>query len=310
MLKPILGLLLAFVVASASGRATVDAQAAPSPGAQKPAVPTPAAQKPAVPTAPVPPQAAAAPGYTVGPDDELKIAVFDEPALSGLMRVDSDGTITFPLVGRVMVLGKTVRGVEDHLKQLLEDGFVNRAQVSVEVAAYKSRHVYILGEVRTGGKYPLQGDVTLLELIALAGSLSATAGNDVVIVRPRAGGSVTGPTAPDDAQDAELIRVSLEDLKTGRPSANPTLVDGDTIFVPAAERFYVSGHVRNPGSYVLTRGMTVQQAVTVAGGPTDRGSTRGIKIRRKFGTEYKEITAKLTDPVKADDTIQVRQRFI
>jgi polysaccharide export outer membrane protein len=258
----------------------------------------------------VPPQSPAAPGYTVGPDDELKISVFDEPALSGVMRVDGDGTITFPLVGRVMVLGKTVRGVEDHLKQLLEDGFVNRAQVSVEVAAYKSRHVYILGEVRTGGKYPLQGDVTLLELIALAGSLTATAGNDVVIVRPRAGGSVTGPTPPEDAQDAELIRVSLEDLKTGRPSANPTLVDGDTIFVPTAERFYVFGHVRNPGSYVLTRGMTVQQALTVAGGPTDRGSTRGIKIRRKFGADYKEITAKLTDPVQADDTIQVRQRFI
>lgn len=300
MLNLIIGLLLVFVVQWAPGHAATGYQAAPAT----------AARQPTAPTAAPPPNATPAPGYTVGPDDELKITVFDELPLSGQWRVDGDGTITYPLIGRILVQGKTVRAIEDHLKKLLEDGFVNRAQVSVEVAVYKSRHVYILGEVRTGGKYPLQGNVSLLELIALAGSLTATAGNDVVIVRPRAGTTVTGPIPPEDAQDAELIRVSLEDLKSGRPAANPTLFDGDTIFVPAAERFYVSGHVKNPGSYVLTRGMTVQQALSVAGGPTDRGSTRGIKIRRKFGTEYKEIGAKLIDPVKADDTIQIRQRFI
>jgi polysaccharide export outer membrane protein len=146
-------------------------------------------------------------------------------------------------------------------------------------------------------------------LLALAGSLTTNAGNDVVIVRPK-DANVGQPTTPDD-QNADVIRVSLEELRAGKMSMNVSLQDGDTIFVPPAERFYVSGHVRNPGSYVLTRGMTIQQAIAVAGGITDRGSTRGIRIRRKVGeNKYALIDVKLTDLVQPDDTIQIRQRYI
>jgi polysaccharide export outer membrane protein len=83
------------------------------------------------------------------------------------------------------------------------------------------------------------------------------------------------------------------------------------IIVPQAERVYVEGHVKQPGSFMLRPGMTVRQAITEAGGISERGSTRGLKIIRKDakGREI-EIDAKMSDILKANDTIKVRQRMI
>ena len=82
--------------------------------------------------------------------------------------------------------------------------------------------------------------------------------------------------------------------------------DGDTIFVPRAQRFYVTGQVRNPGAYVLEMNLTVLQAISMAGGVTDRGSTGRVRVIRN----QKELDVKPTDIVQADDTIVVRQRLL
>ena len=89
------------------------------------------------------------------------------------------------------------------------------------------------------------------------------------------------------------------------------LQDGDTLFIPEAERFFVTGFVRTPGVYVLKQNMTVQQAIAQAGGLTDRGTFRRLKILRKDkdGREV-EIDAKTTDIVLPNDTIKVSQRLI
>ena len=123
--------------------------------------------------------------------------------------------------------------------------------------------------------------------------------------------AVSAPALPGDPRSAEVMRVNLDDLREGKLSANMLLQDSDTIIVPAAERFYVSGFVKTPGSFVLRPGMTVRQAIAEAGGLTERGSTRGIKIIRKDanGKEV-EIDAKMSDPVRPNDTIRVRQRLI
>ncbi|MEW6320183.1 MAG: polysaccharide biosynthesis/export family protein [Acidobacteriota bacterium] len=249
--------------------------------------------------------------YPVGPSDVLRIQVFDEPQLSGTFRIDPDGSMTFPLLGRVQVAGRTVREIEQHLEKLLADGYVRRPQVSVEVDQFRSRSIFIMGEVRTPGKYPLQGEIKLIEVLALAGSLTSNAGSELIVLRANDAASRDAPLLPESAANATVVRVNLEDVKAGKLESNIVLQDGDTIFVPPAERFYVSGHVRNPGSYVLQRGMTVQQAIAVAGGLTDRGSNRGIKIRRQIGpNKYEEIDVRLTDLVEPNDTIIIRQRFI
>ena len=88
------------------------------------------------------------------------------------------------------------------------------------------------------------------------------------------------------------------------------LQEGDTIFVARAERFYVTGQVRSPGAYTFERGMTVLQAISLAGGLSDRGSNRGIKIMRTTGGKKREIGVKLEDLIEPNDTIVVRQRLL
>ena len=250
--------------------------------------------------------------YVVGSTDVLAIRVFDEPTLACDCTVDSDGSITFPLVGRVEVGGKTLRETENILTALLRKDYVRRAQVSVEVKSYRSRSIFVLGEVRTPGKYAIGDQVTLLEVIANAGSLTSTAGNTIIVQRqkdPRA--PVTGPALPNENTGVEIMRISYEDLKEGRLRSNIVLQDGDTLFIPEAERFYVTGFVRTPGMYVLKQNTTVQQAIAQAGGLADRGTLRRLKILRKDkdGREV-EMDAKPTDVVQANDTIKVAQRLI
>ena len=217
------------------------------------------------------------------------------------------GRSRIPLLGRLSVAGRTVRDIEDMLRKLLLDGYVRNPQVSVEVEQFRSHTIFIVGEVRNGGKYPLQGEMTLLEVLALAGSVTPEASSEISVLRPKSK-SIIGPASPEDA--VEILRANLEDMKTGKMSANIPLQDGDTIYVPPAERFYVSGLIRNPGSFKYVRGITVQQAIAVAGGLTERGSDRGVKLRRVTGDKQKLLNVKLTDIILPGDTIIVRQRRI
>ena len=138
---------------------------------------------------------------------------------------------------------------------------------------YKSQKVFIVGEVRTPGTYTLSGDMTLVEVLARAGSTLPTAGGEAVIVH--AGDSASGPTLPNAQDVANVTRVDLKELQNGVLSQNAALRDGDTIFVPRAESVYVFGQVKNPGAYALQqRNTTVLQALSLAGGVTDRGCHR------------------------------------
>jgi len=261
--------------------------------------------------APVLPQPS--PTYLIGPADVLNITVFGEPELSGKFNVDTDGTITFQFLNRVPVGGKTLNEVEQLLTTGLRSGFVNRAQVSVQIDTYRSRAIFVLGEVKAPGKYTIEGQVTLLEVIAKAGSFTPSAGPEIIVLRYKDGMAATvaaAPATPGGKDSAELLRVSVEDLKSGRFTANFLLQDSDTISVPAAERYYVTGFVKTPGSFVLRPGMTVQQAIAEAGGLTERGSTRGIKITRKVNGKDTQINAKMSDLIKPNDTLQIRQRLI
>jgi polysaccharide export outer membrane protein len=104
--------------------------------------------------------------------------------------------------------------------------------------------------------------------------------------------------------------VNLREIETGRFATNVAIRDGDTIFVPKADRFFVTGYVRTPGSYTLEPNMTVLQAISMAGGVTERGSGRRLRVTRLVGGERKDFDAKPTDVVQPGDTITVRQRLL
>jgi polysaccharide export outer membrane protein len=264
-------------------------------GAQKPAA-RPADAKPA--------QTAPPPGdYLIGPQDVLTITVYEEPQLSGRYPVNNDGAFTFPMIGRVQAAGLSPRSLEERLTKLLADGYIRHPQLSVEVEQYRSQSITVTGEVRTPGRVALTGPMTVMDALVHAGSVTPNAAGEVQILRPKA----SGPGQPAGA--TEILRVSLADLQSGKLANNHALRDGDTVVVPRAEPFFVTGHVRTPGAYPVQRGMTVLQALSVAGGITDRGSERRIRIVRIVNGRKTEIDAKLTDLVQSGDTIVVPQRF-
>lgn len=250
------------------------------------------------------------PDYVVGPQDVLTIMSYDQADLSGKFVVEADGTFTFPLIGRFKAGGLTLRQVEATLKKrLIDEGFFRNPQISAAVESYKSQKVFVVGEVRNPGTYVLSGNMTLIEVIARAGSTLPTATGDVVIVRAGSGTAAGIPPVNRD-DDTDVVRVNLRDLENGVFSQNAVLQDGDTIFVPRGESLYVFGQVRNPGAYpVQQKNTTVLQALSLAGGITDRGSTSRIRIIRIVKGERVELRVNLTDHVQAGDTIVVPQRF-
>ncbi len=272
------------------------------------------AQAPGPVPAPPPQSAAVSPAtYVIGASDVIAIKVFNEDGLSGKFTVDSDGTIAMDLIGRFQVGGKTTRQIEGELTKALQPAWLKNAQVVVEIAEYRSRSIYLLGEVRTPGRYDMKGPMTLLEVIANAGSTTASASNTIIVQRYKEGlaAAVSAPAASNDARWAEVTRINLDELRAGKLSSNLLLQDSDMIIIPAAERYYVSGMVKTPGSYVLRAGMTVRQAIAEAGGLTERGTYRRLKVIRKDknGRET-ETGIDLSDLVRPDDVIKVAPRRI
>jgi polysaccharide export outer membrane protein len=252
----------------------------------------------------------AATDYVVGPQDMLTITSYDQADLSGKFTVEADGTFTYPLIGRVKAGSLTLRQIEAQVKkQLKDEGYFNKPEITVSMEQYKSQKIFVVGEVRTPGSYPLSGDMNLVEALARAGSTLPTASGEVVIVHP-ANGSASGPVLPNQENADNVVRIDIKDLQNGTLSQNAALRHGDTIFVPRAESVYVFGQVRSPGAYPLQqKNTTVLQALSLAGGVTDRGSTGRIRIARIVNDEKQELKVKLGDMVQPGDTIIVQERF-
>jgi polysaccharide export outer membrane protein len=243
------------------------------------------------------------PSYIVGAQDQLSITVYDEAELTGKYRVDNDGFFSFPLLDRLRAGGRSVADLQSEITALLANGFLRNPQVRVEVDQFKSRSVFVSGEVRAPGKITMSSSaMTLLEALAQAGSPTSGASNDITVTR-RADGSGTTDGAPT------VTLVSRRDLETGRAGHDLVLQDGDIIHVSPAQRFYIAGWVRNPGFYVLEPGMTVQQAIALSGGLTDRGSDRGLTATRLVNGKAVDVPVRLEDTVQSNDTLNVRQRF-
>jgi polysaccharide biosynthesis/export protein len=251
--------------------------------------------------------------YIVGPQDVLTITSYDQADLSGKFAVEADGTFTYPLIGRFKAGGLTLRATEEQLKtRLKSEGYFNNPQITVAVEQYRSQKVFVVGEVRTPGTYAITGDMKLIEALARAGSTLPTASGEVVIVHPTTDQPANAPVLPPaDGDSDSVVHVDLQELQRGILSNNAALRDGDTVFVPRAESIYVFGQVKNPGAYALQqRATTVLQALSLAGGVTDRGSTSRIRIVRIVEGQKKEIKATLGDIIKAGDTIIVSERFL
>ncbi len=286
--------------------------------------------------------------YEIGAGDVLKVVVIGQTEMTGAFAVDAEGMLSFPILGKVKASENTTLEVERKISILLADGILKRPQVTVTVAEYGSQKVFVTGEVQRPGQYPLKSDRTLLALLGDVGGLGPNVGHEVIVVRPPAGSGPPAPVSPTDTpepgsapageapapeaaptttaaepaappvgipglpfltQGSEVFHISLLELQSGNPEKNIALRAGDTIYFPKAAQVYVMGSVARPGSYRYQEGMTVLQALTFAGGATERGSAGRTKVIRIVNGKKVERKVKATELVLPEDTLVVPERF-
>ncbi len=257
----------------------------------------------------VPPLHAAEPNYVVGPEDELAITVWDHPDLGRKIRVNLEGKISFPLIGEVKAAGRTTIQLENDIKALLAQGYVVDPHVTIQITEYRSQKVSIIGEVNQPGAYPLTKKTTLVEAIAMAGGVKQEADHEAMIVRPKTGNPKGGALLPNQVDPNDVIKVPLRDVLEGEKTHNIEVLNGDTVFIPKIKVFYVTGEAKRPGQYTYLKGMTVLNAVSTAGGFTEKAAKRKLKVVREKGGKKEEIPVGLENLIEPGDTIVVPESF-
>jgi polysaccharide export outer membrane protein len=218
------------------------------------------------------PEAAALPGYRVGSGDVLEIVVFGNEVLSRSPTVQSDGTVSLPLLGEVPVAGLSVTEVQRKVTTLLARDYLVNPQVEVKVKDYQSQFVTVLGEVNAPGRKPLRGRTRLVDALVEAGGFTPRASGDVRIARGEGGFEGGASTLELHLEGGALgpkDRVNLEVL----------LQHGDVVTASAKQYVTVEGEVARPGRYVLEGSLTASGAISVAGGLTRFGSHKA-QVRR------------------------------
>lgn len=155
---------------------------------------------------------------TLGPGDVVEVRVFQEPEHSGIWRLSPEGTIDYPLCGKVTLEGRTASTAADVLNQCLAR-YLRRPQVSVNIREYNSKKVFVFGEVQKPGTFPYDGEMTIIQAITLAGGFTKLAAKNS-----------TNVTRLIEGQERK-IRVPVEDIGVGREK-NFLLQPGDIVFVP------------------------------------------------------------------------------
>jgi polysaccharide export outer membrane protein len=255
--------------------------------------------------------------YRVGAGDVLEVDVYDDPDLSGLVTIQYAGEISFPLLGDVPVEGMTVKQVQEKLTQLLAKDYLVDPQVMVRVKEHRSQWVTVVGEVARPGKYYLQGTKTLLDLLTEAGGFTTEASGEVIVSRldqPLIRGS-------EDNGGEDSIRVVLSPEQSAaqqKEALSLALSNGDIVTATSTQFFFISGEVKNPGSFPITPGLTVLKAVSLAGGLSKFGGKGKVEILRKLSNgETQRIKVDLGDieggkkpdvPLEAQDIIKVGKR--
>jgi polysaccharide export outer membrane protein len=228
--------------------------------------------------------------YKVGKRDLLAIVVPGNPEFSLETAVSERGTLNYPIIGEIPVEGLTVSQIAEKIRtSLIDRKLLLQPTVSVDVKDYRSQTVTILGEIKEPGKIPLKGSEKLLDVIAEAGGLAPSAG-EIHISR------VT-------SEGPQKIVIKTSEILIDTAKNNPGVVAGDVIYVRPKEtsQIFVSGEVVNEKSMPYVDGMTVYQAIIMAGGITRFGAKNKVKIKRTANGKEEIIPVNLSDIEKGKE---------
>ncbi len=212
---------------------------------------------------------ALAAGRVLTPQDSVSIKVVNQPDMDTTTRVETDGTISFPYVGRIRAAGLSEDQVAHAIeRQLASRQIVTDPHVLVEITTFGTQ-ASVQGQVGVPGVYTLDRPTNLTQLLSRAGGLrDAALGERCPYAAPAARSRSSIPrTSRPGAALAPVCesRIMMRFLSIWRRSITSTVMWA------------------KPGEYPLLRPITVQQAISIGGGLAVLGSEWRIKIKRKSG---------------------------
>jgi polysaccharide export outer membrane protein len=242
--------------------------------------------------------------YTISTNDILDITVYGEPDLTVAVRVSPEGRIIYPLLGTIQAAGLTTGKLEKTITDLLSKDYMVNPQVSIFVKEYAK--ISILGEVKNPGSYQMTENLTLTQAVAIAGGFTPKAKtNSIKIIR-----------AMGDKKDTIVIDI---DRIINKEVQDIEIKGNDTIMVEQYGRFSIMGQVARPGVYDLKEGLTVVEAIGLAGGFTSIAAKNATRVIRIENGEKKIIKVPVDSITQGDasrdimllegDTIVVPESF-
>lgn len=225
-------------------------------------------------------------GYIISADDVLEITVYQEGDLSVSVHVTPEGTINYPLLGKIKAAGFTVRQLERHITDLLAEDYLVMPQVSIFIKEYAK--ISILGQVKAPGSYQMKENLTLTEVIAMASGFNDGANSSKVKIIRTIG------------DNKETLEVNVDQI-LDKAAADVAIRPNDIIMVELYGRYSIMGQVLQPGVYNLRKGLTAMEAIGLAGGFAPAAAQAGTRVIRNDDGQKKVIRVPVRDIIKGED---------
>lgn len=220
--------------------------------------------------------------FALSSGDLITVQVFNTPELSGSLRVDQNGSILLPIGGLLNVAGLTAAqasvAVEKRLRdtQIMPDPHVN-----ILVTQYATQGITVIGEVKSPGIYPLYGEHSLYDLLAVAGGPTVSEGSTITI------------THQGDPKHPVVIEVNTPNYSAVQRST--FVAPGDTVMVAKADLIYVVGDVAKSGPVPILNGQpkSVLNVLAESGGLNATAASGKAAIIRETPTGVQTIPLNL-----------------
>lgn len=236
--------------------------------------------------------------YIVGLGDVLNISVLGHDNLKTTAPVTSDGSITFPYIGRVDVKGKSLSEIEKEISKRLSSGYIKYPVVTVSLSTFETLKFFVYGEVKNPGRFALEDNMTVLKAISAAGGITPDGFYGSVKLRRK----------QRNNNAYKEISLDLKNTKEGAINVDMPIEDEDIVVVERSKEFFVYGEVVKPGKFILEDNMTILRAISLAGGFAKYGSPDRVKILRTVPgkAEYENIKVDMKGAVGGQSGKDIR----
>ena len=160
----------------------------------------------------------------IGAGDKINIQVYNEKELSGVYQVSPEGYINFPFIGEIKVDGLNIFTLATKISSKLKEGYLKEPNVTVLVEEFVSKRIFVLGQVKKAGSFPIRRRMSVIEAISLAGGFTNLADLSNVVVTRKG----------SDGREKRFV-VDIKSIVNGAKE-NFYLDAGDIVFV--GERFF------------------------------------------------------------------------